>query len=79
MDDFSRIRAANDAFCSGFNHAKDKILEHVDSALSVLQSALKNTETEIPSDANKEIRIRMLELRRIRAAITAVKPEIAGR
>lgn len=73
------IRMGNEAFRSGFDHAKKELLDHVDAALGLCKQAIREAEDYgIPPERNDVIRIRIEELTRIRSVIKGLKPEIAG-
>ena len=75
------LKAINDAYRSGYGQAKADMLAHVNAAIRSCNWALddfpnhkKGMEPNEAEEIRKEIKIRILELQRLRAALTAIKP-----
>lgn len=80
MSGDSSLKAIGDAYRVGYDEAKADMLLHVNAAIRSCNWALEDAgKYGVGEDKVLELRLRIEELRRIRAVLTAIKPTIAGR
>lgn len=73
------LKEFTNGYRSGYGQARADLIQWIEEAMASCQDAAAGgPQWQASADSIKEIRLRRMELQRIRAMIKALKPNIAG-